>query len=75
MTSKCEEAGTYPNGILQRLRLLTKAVELVHDVWQMTRVPYERPLTGPSYWDVARARGADGAPSSRRGGLRTQSLR
>lgn len=57
MTSESKGAGTHPNGILQRLRFLTKAIELVHDVWQMTRVPYEHPLTGPRYWDVARARG------------------
>lgn len=62
--------GTYPNGIFQRLRFLTKAIELVHDVWQMTRVPYEYPLTGPRYWDDARAR-VDGTPSSRQGRLRT----
>lgn len=46
--------GTYPNGILQRLRLLTKAVELVHGVWLMTREAYEHPLVGPRYWCVAR---------------------
>lgn len=44
-----ESPGTYPDGIFQRLRLLTKTVELVHGVWQMTREAYERPLAGPKY--------------------------
>lgn len=55
--SSRKEADTYPDGIFQRLRLLTKAVELVHGVWQMTREAYESPLAGPKYWDVARVEG------------------
>lgn len=47
--SSREEADTYPDGIFQRLRLLTKAVELVHGVWQMTHEAYEHPLAGPKY--------------------------
>lgn len=50
------EVSTYPNGVLQRFRLLTKAIELVHGVWLKTREAYEHPLVKPRYWDVERER-------------------